>query len=197
MCANTILYRYLLGHLTLLDLMISFMLISLIPTSLKEGVRSDCQVFRPHLVGESSAQCFTANFVASSNYDECDSFQRCALASLQYYLAPLDCSLLCSHILFLSYSASEFFYSTDSLVITCYCVTCVCLILTLLQVPTWPSGPSAFFAFYPLPERKCVQTIRSFQLRLVSEYSIQGFITRFVRVELCQIFRLAFKIKCS
>jgi len=36
-CANVILYTYLLGHLALLDLMVSLM-----PTFSKEGVRSGC-----------------------------------------------------------------------------------------------------------------------------------------------------------
>ena len=51
MSANVILCRYLLGPLALLDLMVSLM-----PTSSKERVRSDRQVFRLRLVGKSSAQ---------------------------------------------------------------------------------------------------------------------------------------------
>ena len=46
------------GSLDLLNLMVSLM-----PTFSKEGVRSDRQVFWPRLVDEFSAQRFTANFV--------------------------------------------------------------------------------------------------------------------------------------
>jgi len=55
-CANVILCRYLLGPFALLDLMVS-----LIPTSSKERVHLDHQVFQSRLIGESSAQRFTAN----------------------------------------------------------------------------------------------------------------------------------------
>jgi len=52
-CANVILCRYPLGPLALLDLMVSLM-----STSSKQGVRSDHQVFQPCLVGESSAALY-------------------------------------------------------------------------------------------------------------------------------------------
>ena len=65
-CANVILCRYLLDPLALLDFMVSLM-----PTSLKEGVRSDRQVFRPRLVGESSALPLTQSDCSYTVIDSC------------------------------------------------------------------------------------------------------------------------------
>jgi len=58
MCTNIILFRYLLGLLALLDLMVSLQ-----PTSPKESALRPFVVSWLRLVGESSAQRFTANSV--------------------------------------------------------------------------------------------------------------------------------------
>jgi len=89
-CVNVILYRYLLGPLALLDLMVSLM-----PTSPKGGALVSFVASHLHLIGGPSAQgfiadsvwvylhCgrnfvtgdaeqFTLSFTASSNHSECD-----------------------------------------------------------------------------------------------------------------------------
>jgi len=49
-------------------------------------------------------------------------------------------------------SVSELHYSTDSLVITCYCVY-MRVFGTNTSAGTWPSGPSALWAFTYFFER--------------------------------------------
>jgi len=141
-------------------------MVSLMHTSSKEGVRSDRQVFHPRLIGESSAQRFTANsirlylcrerqhyhdFAVSGNYARRDSVQRCALASLQPCSALLDYSLVCSLTLFLTCLASGLHHSTDSLVITCY--------MRVFDTNTFAGTYLAFWPFsllgsHPLPRKR-------------------------------------------
>jgi len=77
----------------------------------------------------------------SGNYVEHDTVQHCTLALLQPCLAPLNYSLVCLLILFLSYSVSGFHYSTNNLVITCYCV--------YMHVFSANTSVSTYLAFQP------------------------------------------------
>jgi len=53
----------------------------------------------------------------------------------------------------------RFHHSIDNLVTTCYMRV---IGTTLLQVHTWPSGPSAFTGLSPtFSKEECIQTVRS------------------------------------
>ena len=78
----------------------------------------------------------------SGNYVEHDTVQHCTLALLQPCLAPLNYSLVCLLILFLSYSVSVFHYSTNNLVIIMHVFSTNTSVSTYLAFQ--PSRPLGF-----------------------------------------------------
>ena len=98
-------------------------------------------------------------FTASGNYTGRDSVQLYALASLQ--LAQLRLIVRLSARLLYSCLAQPPSLTT-LLIAQLLHVICVCMILTLLQVLTLPSGLLAFGLSPTFSKEECVRTVRSF-----------------------------------